>query len=48
MSKKNKDRLCDPEMCYHCMYIGEGDFYCDRYEVIVVDEWEPSDDFFEM
>lgn len=43
--KKNKSRFCDPEMCGHCMYLGEGDFFCDKYETFVVGEWEPTDDY---
>lgn len=43
--KKNKRRFCDPEMCDNCMYIGEGDFVCEKYLVLVVDEWEPTDDY---
>ena len=45
MSKKRKVKCCDPEMCDNCMYIGEGDFFCDRYETIVVDEWSPTEDY---
>lgn len=37
MAKKKKQRLimrpslpkiCDPNLCDHCMYLGEGDFVC--------------------
>lgn len=43
--KKNKRRFCDPEMCDHCMYLGEGDFFCDKYEEFVMNEWEPTEDY---
>ena len=43
--RKNKERYCDPEACPHCMYVGEGDFYCENYQTFVVGEWEPTDDF---
>lgn len=36
MSKNKKRRrpmpkTCDPNMCDHCMYLGEGDFVCDLH-----------------
>ncbi len=44
---KEKPRMCDPGMCDHCQYIGEGDFICDRdlsdpEGVLVVEDWEPT------
>lgn len=40
MSKKNN---C--EYCEDCIYIGEGDFICDRYypPVTVKEDWMPTD-----
>ncbi len=38
--------MCDPGMCDHCVYIGEGDFICDKgpgEPVIVVENWEPNE-----
>jgi len=35
-------KMCDPAVCDCCLYIGEGDFYCDRFQEIVVSEWEPT------
>lgn len=26
MSKNKKTKICDPALCDHCVYIGEGDF----------------------
>ena len=48
--KKKKKRVCAPEFCYNCRYIGEGNFICDKYiddpdRVLVVDEWEPTENF---
>ena len=43
--KKHKELFCDPSMCDDCVYIGEGDFLCDRHQVIVVSDWEPTEDF---
>ena len=43
-SKKPK-KICDPAMCDDCVYIGEGDFLCDRHRVIVVSDWVPTEDF---
>ncbi len=42
-------KLCDPGMCDHCTYVGEGDFLCDDYPgevyVIVMSDWEPTEYF---
>lgn len=27
---RDKPWMCDPGMCDHCVYIGEGDFICDK------------------
>lgn len=38
--------MCDPRMCDHCTYIGEGDFIYDKglgEPVIVVDDWESNE-----
>ena len=44
--------ICDPAICWHCEYIGEGDFICDKYSddagnpaILVLSDWEPTDDF---
>ncbi len=33
--------------CEHCVYIGEGGHMCDLTNSIVLDDWEPTDDFLE-
>lgn len=56
MSKKKKHRrpvlkTCDPNLCDHCMYLGEGDFVCDLHSlgpeetVFVMEDWEPTERF---
>lgn len=60
MSKKKKQCLimrpllpktCDPNLCDHCMYLGEGDFVCDLNglgpdtTVFVMEDWEPTEHF---
>ena len=42
-------RKCDPGLCDHCIYIGDGDFICDRYPdengnpaILVVENWMPN------
>lgn len=45
---REKPRMCDPGMCDHCTYIGEGDFICDSgpgEPVLVVDDWEPTENY---
>lgn len=44
--RREKPRMCDPGMCEHCQYIGEGDFICDEGRegpVIVVEDWMPNE-----
>lgn len=44
-------RHCDPNLCDHCMYLGEGDFVCDLHglgpeeTVFVMEDWEPTEHF---
>jgi len=47
---REKPRMCDPGMCDHCQYIGEGDFICDQdlsdpEGVLVVSDWEPTENY---
>ena len=53
MGKRKKHRhpvpkTCDPNLCDHCMYLGEGDFVCDLHglgpeeTVFVMEDWEPN------
>ena len=29
--KRAKPKLCDPAICSHCTYIGDGDFICNNH-----------------
>ena len=54
-TQKNRRRAalktCDPNLCDHCMYLGDGDFVCDLHglgpeeTVFVMEEWEPTEHF---
>lgn len=41
----NRNRECDPGICDHCLYIGDGDFICDLHgmgpeeTVFVLEDW---------
>lgn len=37
--------ICDPSFCESCLYIGEGDFLCERYTEIVIADWMPTENF---
>ena len=44
-------KTCDPNLCDHCMYIGDGDFVCDLHglgpeeTVFVLEDWEPTENY---
>lgn len=45
VERPEKPRICDPGMCDHCTYIGDGDFLCDYktdVSVLVVESWDPT------
>lgn len=50
-AKKKKKRptatpkMCDPGICDNCLYICEGDFLCDKYQEIVVGDWQPTENY---
>lgn len=44
-ARNKRKKICDPGMCDECLYIGEGDFLCDKYQTIVVSDWEPTEDY---
>lgn len=37
----NGDKSC--ELCEHCLYIGEGDFWCDESKEIIASEFAIHD-----
>lgn len=41
--QNKKMMFCDPGVCDYCLYIGEGDFVCDKTQEIVVSDWRPTD-----
>lgn len=44
--KQKKQKItCDPGVCDNCMYICEGDFLCDKYEELVVSDWQPTEHY---
>lgn len=46
--RMEKPRMCDPGMCDNCIYIGDGDFICDRgpsEPVLVVEDWDPNENY---
>lgn len=47
MKAKKKKLVCDPWECPFCVYIGEGDFICDKYaeHYFVKSDWEPTEDY---
>ncbi len=52
MSKKKKrKKVCDPNLCDECIYLGEGDFACTLHglgpdlTVFVMEDWEPTEYF---
>ena len=38
----NAERICNPDGCPHCLYIGEGDSYCEAIGEIVLEDWAPT------
>lgn len=45
MKKKNKTKICNN--CDHCIYIGEGDFICDKDEPVLIEEdFTPTEDYY--
>lgn len=37
--------FCNPDICPNCQYIGEGDSICDETMNLVLEDWQPTDDF---
>jgi hypothetical protein len=37
----DKDSPCCIDLCEHCMYVEEGDFYCEVVQDITIKEWTP-------
>lgn len=45
MKKQKKKKVCDPAVCDDCIYIGDGDFLCDKFQEIVISDWEPTEEY---
>ncbi len=43
--KSKPNKFCDPSVCDCCLYVGEGDFLCDRHMEIVVSDWVPTENY---
>lgn len=41
--KDRPQRACNPDACHNCMYVGEGDSWCDKIGEIVLSDWEPTE-----
>lgn len=42
--KISKDKkIC--QHCEHCLAIGEGDFYCDEEDVVVISDYTPLENY---
>ena len=39
-----KHMVCSDE-CEHCIYIGDGDYFCDAVEDIVISDWFPCNGY---
>lgn len=44
-SRDASNIFCNPDICPHCQYIGDGDSLCDETNEIVLSGWEPTDSF---
>lgn len=48
---RNRGKMCDPGLCDHCIYIGDGDFLCDKFEekdgepTVIMTSWEPTENY---
>lgn len=45
--EKKCKKTCSPEMCDCAIYLGEGDFACDKKGdyIMVMEDWEPTDKY---
>lgn len=41
--KDRPQRVCNPDACPNCMYVGEGDSWCDKIGEIILSDWEPTE-----
>ena len=41
--KAKKEKNC--YTCDHCIYVGDGGYWCEVCTYIVVEDWEPTEEF---
>ena len=44
--RKNPDYPQNCYVCEHCVYVGEGGYICDMSNDVVIEDWQPTDDFY--
>ncbi len=43
MRKTQKEKMyCNPDVCPHCEYVGDGDSFCDKIFEFVIEGWMPT------
>ena len=47
MKKKKYDKGHKCYQCDKCIYIGEGGYICDMTADVVIDDWTPTENFYE-
>lgn len=45
MLDTNNRIYCNPDICPHCQYIGEGDSICDITFDVVLEDWTPTEEY---
>jgi len=47
LRKRMEGRLmyCNPDVCPYCQYVGDGDSWCEMTGEIVLEDWQPTEDF---
>lgn len=46
MKRRHRECRRNCYFCDNCTYIGDGGYMCDVDNSIVIDDWEPTEDFF--
>lgn len=44
--KKPMSKTVRCDSCSHCVYIGEGGYMCDMTNDIVIEDWIPTEDYY--
>lgn len=40
--KPDKESPCCTDLCEHCQYVEEGDFYCEVVQDMTIEDWIPK------